>query len=140
MSDTAEETLEAVILGYAEKDPDAILAQLDDNIRVVGSKGHENWSDKIKVETALREELGGDENIGGSLTELTAQDLAEKIRPTAYNDLGWGWVTEVGEVEFGGQRFGGRWSCVVQKGEDNDWKVVQSHFSVPEARVQPSGS
>jgi hypothetical protein len=133
MSDTAEATLEAVILGYVEKDPDALLAQLHDNIRVVGSKGHENWSSKDEVEEALRDELGGTESIGGSLTDLSAQELAERIRPSTYDELGLGWITEVGEVQFGEQTVSGRWSCVVERVGQGDWKVVQSHFSVPEA-------
>jgi hypothetical protein len=132
MSDTAEATLAAVIAGYAEKNADAVLGQFHDDVRVVGSKGHENWSSKTECEQALRDELGDDETIGGELTDLTEQDLAERIKPDTYDELGWGWVTEVGELVFGEQTFNGRWSCVVQRFGQADWRVVHSHFSVPE--------
>lgn len=138
MSDTAEATLAAVIAGYAEKNADAILGQFHDDVRVVGTKGHENWSSKTECEAALRDELGGVETIGGELTGLTEQGLAERIQPDSYDELGWGWVTEVGELVFGEQTFNGRWSCVIQRVGQADWRVVHSHFSVPETNNTPS--
>jgi len=69
------------------------------------------------------------------LAFLGEEDLADRIKPENHNDVKFGWVTEEGPVEFNGQTVHGRWTCIVQKGDDDDWKVVQSHFSVPEAET-----
>ena len=132
MGNTAKATIAAVVAAYKGNDADGVLAQFHDNVRVVGSKLGESWHSKDEVATPLREELGA-ADIGGGLTELTETNLVDRIKPANHNDVRFGWLTEEGQVEFNGQTVHGRWSCIVQKGDDDDWKVVQSHFSVPEA-------
>ena len=139
MGSTAHETIAAVVIGYTGGNADDVLAQFHDNIRVIGSKANESWHSKKAVEGPLRDELG-DLEIGGEFTELTEEALAEKIKPSNHNDVGFGWLTEEGHVEFNGQTVHGRWTCSVEKGDDDDWKMVQSHFSVPEAEIPASAS
>jgi hypothetical protein len=132
MGNTAKATIAAVVAGYTGGNADHVLAQFHDDIRVVGSKAGESWHSKSEVEGPLRDELGNLE-FEGELTELTEEALAEKIRPSNHNNVGLGWVTEEVQVVFAGQTVNGRWTCVVEKVGQGDWKVVQSHFSVPEA-------
>ena len=135
MGITAKATIAAVVVGYTEGNADDVLAQFHDNIRVVGSKAGESWHSKSAVEDALRDELGNLE-FEGEFTELTEEALAEKIRPSNHNDVGLGWVTEEGQLVFNQQTVHGRWTCVVEKVGQGDWKVVQSHFSIPEAEAE----
>jgi hypothetical protein len=141
MGDTAEATLMAVITGYKEKLAETVLEQFHEDVRVIGSKSDESWTSRSGVVDTLVSDLDVPETITGTLTdltELTEEELAEKIQPDTYDELGWGWITEEGEVVFNGQTLQGRWSCVVQRFGQANWKVVQSHFSVPEPDNTPS--
>ena len=138
MGETAEATLRTVIDGYKDKLPETVLEQFHDDVRVVGTKSREFWESRAAVAEALEHELEALEEITGTLIDLsglTDEELADKIKPGNHNSVGFGYLTEQGEVVFNGHTLHGRWSCVVEKGDDDDWKVVQSHFSVPEAET-----
>ena len=143
MGVTAEATLRAVIDGYKDKLPETVLEQFHDDVRVVGTKSLEFWESRTAVAGALEDELGDLEEITGTLIDLsglTDEQLADKIQPDDHNSVGFGCLTEQGEVVFNGQTLQGRWTCVVRRFAQGDWRVVQSHFSVPEPEpdVTPS--
>ena len=141
MGETAEATLRAVIDGYKNKLPETVLEQFHDDVRVVGTKTLEFWDSRTAVAEALEEELGELEEITGALVNLsglTDEELADKIQPDDHNSVGFGCLTEQGEVVFNGLTFQGRWTCVVRRFGQGDWQVVQSHFSVPEPDVTPN--
>ena len=143
MGETAEATLRAVIDGYKGKLPETVLEQFHDDVRVVGTKSLEFWESRSAVTGPLEAELNALDSITGTLPNLTGlseEELAEKIKPADHEDVGFGCLTEEGEVVFNGQTLHGRWTCVVRRFGQGDWQVVQSHFSVPEPEpdVTPS--
>lgn len=138
MGETAEATLRTVIDGYKDKLPETVLEQFHEDVRVVGTKSLEFWESRAAVAEALEDELEALEEITGSLIDLsglTDEELADKIKPGNHSSVGFGCLTEQGEVVFNGQTLHGRWTCVVQRVGQADWKVVHSHFSVPEAET-----
>lgn len=137
MGATALETLEAVIKGYRELDSEAVLAEFHEDISVIGTKGHERWINRPDVEEALVDELGLVSNVSGELANLD-DGLEALVMPTNHEELGVAWISVEGMLNIDATEVQGRWTCIVQRFDEKDWRVVVSHFSVPE--YEPAAS
>ena len=132
MGDTAAATIEEAIEGYKAHDPDRVLSQFHEEAVVVGTREDEHWTSREEMSEALARELEMVE-VEGPLTETGAEESF--IRQASENVAIY---TRDGYVTFNGKRVRGRWSAVLRSDED-DWKIVNSHFSLAEGHTTPDG-
>jgi hypothetical protein len=137
MADTPEETITAAAQAYIAGDEEALMAQLDEQVRVLGSEQRDTWNGRDMALGRLGSELERRrtiaKSVGGSLLEqLEAPEIHQN------GDMAW-W-SGTGDLDVdGAYHRETSWTVVLryesysedaheQKG--GDWKIVHSHFSI----------
>jgi len=123
------EVIEAVRSAYRSHDDETLLSFLAENAHVIGTKAGESWTNPGDIRRALRSDFGLDEIQG----QLADSGLAPEIQMEG--DLAWTVIE--GRFEIGNRSHLGRWTCILKNFGSGDWKVVHSHFSVPEGGRTP---
>jgi ketosteroid isomerase-like protein len=137
MADTPEETINAAAQAYIAGDDEALMAQLGENVRVLGSEQRDNWDGREKALRRLGSELDRRRTIarsvGGSLLEQLESPEIHQHGETA-------WWSATGDLNIDGSYHRETsWTVVLryekcsedaheQKG--GDWRIVHSHFSI----------
>ncbi|HUO46679.1 MAG TPA: nuclear transport factor 2 family protein [Acidimicrobiia bacterium] len=127
------EVIEAVRDAYRSGDAEALLSHFVEDAHVIGTKGGESWTNRGDVMRALRSDFGLNE-VHGQLAEGTVAENSATSDIQVEGNLAW--VAMEGRFDFGGRSYPGRWTCVMRN-FDGDWKIVHSHFSVPEGVKVP---
>lgn len=137
MAGTPEETIRAAAQAYVAGDEDALDAQLDDAVLVLGSEQRDRWDGRERAVGRLQPELERRrtlaKSVGGSLLEQLETVEANRIGDVA-------WWSATGDLSVDGSYHRETsWTVVLryenfsedaheQKG--GDWKIVHSHFSI----------
>ena len=122
------EIVEAVRNDYRSRDAEALMDHFAEGAHIIGTKAGESWTSRGDVMRALRSDFGLKEIHG----QLADGELAENSPTSEIQVEGnLAWVAMEGRFELGNRSYQGRWTCVM-KNFDGDWKIVHSHFSVPE--------
>ncbi len=137
MAETPEETISAAAQAYIAGDDEALMAQLDEGVRVLGSEQRDNWNGREKALRRLGSELERRQtmarSVGGSLLEQL-----ESAEIHQHGEMAW-W-SGTGDLNIdGAYHRETSWTVVLryenysedaheQKG--GDWKIVHSHFSI----------
>ncbi|HUG33091.1 MAG TPA: nuclear transport factor 2 family protein [Acidimicrobiia bacterium] len=137
MANTPEETIRVAAQAYIAGDEEAFMAQLDEQVRILGSEQRDNWSGREKALRRLGSELERrrtiKRSVGGSLLEqLEAPEIQQN------GDMAW-W-SGTGDLNVDGSYHRETsWTVVLRyqnyseddhEQEGGDWKIVHSHFSI----------
>ena len=138
MAETPEETIRTAAQAYIAGDDEALMSQLQENARVLGSEQRDNWHGREEAARRLAPELERRRTIAqsvrGSLIEQIDGCEVDRIGDEA------AWWTATGDLEVDGSYHRETtWTVVLayqsysedeheQKG--GDWKIVHSHFSI----------
>jgi ketosteroid isomerase-like protein len=128
------EVIEAVRNAYRNRDEETLLSFLAEDAHIIGTKTGESWTNPGDVRRALRSDFGL-EGIRGQLAEGELAGFSPSPEIQVEGDLAW-WAIE-GRFEFGNRSHRGRWTCIMKNFGSGDWKIVHSHFSVPEGGRTP---
>lgn len=128
------EVIEAVRTAYRNRDEETLLSFLAEDAHVIGTKAGESWTNPSDIRRALRSDFGL-EAIQGQFAEGDLAEISPSPEIQVEGDLAW-WAFE-GRFNFGGMSHQGRWTCVLKNFGGDDWKIVHSHFSVPEGGRTP---
>ena len=133
MADTPAAAIAAAKAGYTGRNPDQVLAQFHDEARIIGTREDERWESPEALREDLERELDAI-TIEGPLAESGAEDAF--TRPIGDDSAEY---FQDGYITFNGKRIGGGWSDILKSDEKGDWKIVHSHFSLPEGHTSPGG-
>lgn len=133
MAESAATAISAAKEAYKAQDAAQVLEQFHDEALIIGTREEERWESPEAFRDALEYELSV-VTVEGPLAESGAEEsftrqISEDIA-TYFQD---------GYIVFNGKRIRGRWTAVVKADEDGDWKIVHSHFSLPEGHTSPGG-
>ena len=133
MAESAATAISAAKEAYKAQDAAQVLEQFHDDALIIGTREEERWESPAAFRDALEYELSV-VTVEGPLAESGAEEsftrqISEDIA-TYFQD---------GYIVFNGKRIRGRWTAVVKADDDGDWKIVHSHFSLPEGHTSPGG-
>ncbi len=137
MADTPEETISAAAQAYIAGDEEALMAQLDEGVRMLGSEQRDNWTGR---ETTLRR-LGSELERRRTIRESVGGSLLEQLEtPEIHQNGNMAWWSGTGDLTVDGSYHRETsWTVVLRHqnySEDDyeqkggDWKIVHSHFSI----------
>jgi ketosteroid isomerase-like protein len=128
-SNSAEATLIAIAEAYTRKDVEGVLSHFAEDVRVIGSLRHEDWSRRDDVREPLRQELADFEDL-----EQTFIQGPEGAFEFVVDTNSVKFTTLYGRLSgtFRGRPFShdGRWICVLRYDDGEGWRVVQSVFAL----------
>jgi len=133
MAETAAAAIEAAKEGYKAQDADRVLAQFHDEALIIGTREEERWDSPDEFREDLEHELSI-VTVEGPLAESGAEESF--TRPIADNVASY---HQDGYMVYNGKRIRGRWSAIVRADDEGDWRIVHSHFSLPEGHTSPGG-
>jgi ketosteroid isomerase-like protein len=128
------EVIEAVRGAYRSHDDETLLSLLAEDAHIIGTKAGESWTNPSDIKRALRSDFGIAE-IRGQLAEGELADFSPSPEIHVEGDLAW--LSMEGRFDFGARSHLGRWTCVMKNFGSGDWKIVHSHFSLPEGGRTP---
>lgn len=137
MAETPEETIRAAAQAYISGDEEALIGQLDDGVRVLGSEQRDKWNGREKAVQRLAPELERRrtlaKSVGGSLLEHLES-------PEVHQNGDMAWWSATGDLDVDGSYHRETsWTVILQYesySEDaheqtgGDWRIVHSHFSI----------
>jgi ketosteroid isomerase-like protein len=123
------EVIEAVRNAYQAKQDETLVSFLAEDAHIIGTKHGESWTNPSDVRRALRSDFGLDQ-VEGQLAPFG-------LEPDIHIEGDIAWTVIEGRFEIGNRSHHGRWTCILKNFGDNDWKIVHSHFSVPEGGRTP---
>lgn len=137
MADTPEETIRVAAQAYIAGDDEAFMAQLDEQVRVLGSEQRDSWDGREK---ALRR-LGSELDRRRTITKSVGGSLLEQLDVLEVNQNGdMAWWSGTGDLNVDGSYHRETsWTVVLtyqnyseddHEQEGGDWKIVHSHFSI----------
>lgn len=137
MADTPEETISAAAQAYIAGDEEALMAQLDEGVRMLGSEQRDSWTGR---ETALRR-LGSELERRRTIRKSVGGSLLEQLEaPEIHQNGDMAWWSGTGDLTVDGSYHRETsWTVVLRHqnySEDDheqkggDWKIVHSHFSI----------
>lgn len=137
MADTPEETIRVAAQAYIAGDDEAFMAQLDEQVRVLGSEQRDSWDGREK---ALRR-LGSELDRRRTITKSVGGSLLEQLDALEVNQNGdMAWWSGTGDLNVDGSYHRETsWTVVLRyqnyseddhEQEGGDWKIVHSHFSI----------
>ncbi|MEX2624680.1 MAG: nuclear transport factor 2 family protein [Acidimicrobiia bacterium] len=124
----ASEVIDSVRSAYMAHDDETLLSHFAEDAHIIGTKAGESWTNHGDILRALRSDFGLS-RIQGQLADLSPS-------PDVHVEGDLAWSVMEGRFDFGARSHLGRWTCVL-KNIDDEWKVVHSHFSVPEGVRTP---
>jgi len=122
------EVIEAVRNAYQTQDEETLVTFLAEDAHIIGTKHGESWTNPSDVKRALRSDFG--------LDQIQGQLAPAGLEPDIHIEGDIAWTVIEGRFEIGNRSHQGRWTCVLKNFGD-DWKIVHSHFSVPEGGRTP---
>lgn len=133
MSESAAAAIAAAKQGYTARDPARVLEQFHAEALIVGTREEERWESPEAFREALEHELSI-VTAEGPLTETGAEESF--TREISDNTAAY---FQDGYMVYNGKRIRGRWSAMLRADEEGDWRIVHSHFSLPEGHTSPGG-
>ncbi len=137
MANTPEETIRVAAQAYIAGDEEALMAQLDEGVQMLGSEQRDNWQGREKALRQLGSELERRRTIKRSVDGSLLEQLdAPEIHQTG--DMAW-WSASGDLNVDGSYHRETSWTVVLRHqnySEDDheqqggDWKIVHSHFSI----------
>jgi hypothetical protein len=128
MAESAAAAVAAATDGYKEQNADQVLEQFHGEALIVGSREAERWESPEAFREALERELSL-VSVEGPLTETGSEEAF--IRPITDNVAAY---HRDGYMMYNDKRIRGRWSAILRADDEGDWKIVHSHFSLPEGQ------
>jgi ketosteroid isomerase-like protein len=123
------EVIAAVRNAYQFHDEETLLAHLAEDAHIIGTKSGESWTHPNDIQRALRSDFGLDQ-IQGQLAD-------SGLSPDIHIEGDMAWSVIEGRFEIGNRSHLGRWTVILKNFGGDDWKIVHSHFSVPEGGRTP---
>lgn len=124
----AKETIEAIRNAYRSRDVETLLSYFTKDAHVIGTKSGESWTRRDDLVRAIRSDFG--------LPEIKGQLSATELDPEVHVVGELAWTVMEGRFELGPRSHLGRWTCLLRN-IDGEWRVIHSHFSVPEGVKTP---
>ena len=137
MAETPEETIRIAAQAYVAGDEEGFMAQLDEQVRMLGSEQRDNWNGR---ETALRR-MASELERRRTIARSVSGSLLEQLEAPEIHQTGdMAWWSGTGDLDVDGSYHRETsWTVVLryqnyseddyeQKG--GDWKIVHSHFSI----------
>lgn len=137
MAETPEETIRAAAQAYVAGDEDALVAQLDERVRMLGSEQRDNWTGRDTARRRLGSELERRRTIRKSVSGSLLEQLES---PEVHQNGDMAWWSGTGDLDVdGAYHRETSWTVVLEyqnyseddyEQEGGDWKIVHSHFSI----------
>lgn len=126
---TPIEVIEKVRTAYREQKLSEVLGSFAEDAHVIGTKAGESWTGRGGLERSLTWDFG--------LPKMRGQIVdPDREIPEVHVEGAMAWAAVEGRFDFGAGSHFGRWTCILSK-LSGEWKIVHSHFSVPEGVKTP---